>query len=106
MGQVSVTLNGRTYRLHCGDGEEQRVRQLGQDLADRMQQLAGEFGSSAHDRLLVMAALMISDELVELRDKVRQIREAPAGSRESRRADRAAAEPVEEPPSQARKESA
>ena len=32
MGQVSVTLNGRTYRLECGEGEETHLIALAEYL--------------------------------------------------------------------------
>jgi cell division protein ZapA len=73
MGQVSITLNGRTYRLHCGDGEEARVKALADHLAGKLETLVGEFGGSVHDRLLVMTALLVTDELFEARDRLRAL---------------------------------
>jgi cell division protein ZapA len=86
MGQVTITLNGRSYRLHCGDGEEKRVQQLAQHVAEKMETLVGEFGSGGHDRLLVMTALLIADELFEIRDRGRGARDAaqPAWRRAER----------------------
>ena len=37
MGQVSVTLNGRTYRLECGEGEEAHLIALSEYLASHME---------------------------------------------------------------------
>lgn len=70
MGQVNVTLNGRTYRLACEDGQEARFHQLAQDLTNRVDKLVAEFGPGAHERLLVMAALMLTDELFEALERV------------------------------------
>jgi cell division protein ZapA len=67
MGQVVVTLNGRNYRLQCGDGEEPRVQELGAYVQAKVAELAVEFGSSAQDRLLVAALLILADELFEVR---------------------------------------
>ncbi|MFZ4807536.1 MAG: cell division protein ZapA [Hyphomicrobiaceae bacterium] len=75
MGQVSVSLNGRTYRLRCGDGEEKRIAQLAQHLSSKIDTLVGEFGSAGHDRLLVMAALLVTDELFELKDRTKSARD-------------------------------
>jgi cell division protein ZapA len=44
MGQVTVTVNGRTYRLRCGEGEEARLIQLATLVGDRTDGLAAEFG--------------------------------------------------------------
>jgi cell division protein ZapA len=68
MGVVSLTLDGRSYRLGCGDGEEQRLRLLGEYLMSKVERLATEHGAVGHDKLLVMAALLIADELFEARD--------------------------------------
>ena len=70
MGQVSITLNGRTYRLRCGDGEESRLLQLSGHVRDKIERLAAEFGQVGDDRLMVMAALLITDELFEARTRL------------------------------------
>lgn len=67
MGQVTVSLNGRTYRLRCGDGEEPRLLQLAGYLREKIDQLSAEFGQIGDERLTVMAALLITDELFDLK---------------------------------------
>lgn len=68
MGQVTVTLNGRSYRLSCGDGEEERLARLAGMVREKLDQVTGEFGTQGNDRLLVLAALLIADELLETRE--------------------------------------
>lgn len=63
MGQVTVTLNGRTYSLECADGEEPRLLELAGFVQQRLDALAAEFGQIGDDRLLLMTAIMITDEL-------------------------------------------
>lgn len=63
MGQIAVTLNGRTYRLRCGEGEEDRVVALATHVKAKVDQLFAEHGNVGDDRLLLMAALMVADEL-------------------------------------------
>ena len=70
MGQVTVTLNGRTYRLRCEDGEEQRLFALADHIRDKVDQLIGEFGQIGENRLLFMAALLVADELFDARDRL------------------------------------
>ena len=70
MGQVTITLNSRTYRLRCGDGEERRLLQLADHLKRRIDGLAAEFGQVGDDRLLVMAALLVTDELLDALDRL------------------------------------
>jgi cell division protein ZapA len=68
MGVVNLTLDGRSYRLGCGEGEESRLRALGDLLSGKVEHLTAEHGAVGHDKLLVMAALLIADELFEARD--------------------------------------
>lgn len=63
MGQVTVIVNGRSYRLKCGDGEEQRLIDLAEHVRQRIDDLSYEFGHAGDERLLLMATLMITDEL-------------------------------------------
>jgi cell division protein ZapA len=69
MGQVTITLNGRTYRLRCGDGEEARVIALAEHVEGKLAGLVAEFGQVGDERLLVMAAIMVTDELFDAREK-------------------------------------
>ena len=69
MGQVTVTLNGRTYRMRCADGEEERVHMLVDHVRDKLTALTDQFGKAGNERLLLMAAILITDELFELRDR-------------------------------------
>jgi cell division protein ZapA len=65
MGQVSVTVNGRPYDIACDDGQEQHVSGLAGYLDERVGELAGSIGQVGDARLLVMASLLVIDELVE-----------------------------------------
>ena len=63
MGQVSKAINGRTYRMSCNDGEEQRLGELLSYVETHVSLLTEQFGQVGEDRLMLMASLMISDEL-------------------------------------------
>lgn len=65
MGQVTVSLNGRTYRLACNDGEEDRLRALADQVRQKLDTLTEEFGQVGETRLMVMAALMLADDLLD-----------------------------------------
>lgn len=71
MGQVTVTLslNGRSYRLRCDEHDEARLHSLAAYLEDRIERLAAQSGQAGDDRLTVMAALLIADELFEARER-------------------------------------
>ena len=82
MGQVSVTLNGRTYRLECGEGEETHLIALAEYLGSHVDTMRRKFGQVGDDRLILMASLVVTDELWELR---RQMQEMKATLAEARR---------------------
>lgn len=65
MGQVQIRINGRSYEIACDDGEEDHVAELGRFIDKRVGDLAQRLGQVGDSRLLVMAALVIADELSE-----------------------------------------
>lgn len=69
MGQVTVTLNGRAYRLSCGEGEEARLTALADHVRSKLDTLVAQFGQVGNDRLILMAALLIADELWDAKAK-------------------------------------
>ena len=68
MAQVSLQINGYAYILGCADGEEQHLFALAADLDRRIEEIKGATGPGGEARLLLMAALMLSDELHDLRE--------------------------------------
>jgi cell division protein ZapA len=68
MGQVAVTINGRIHRFACGDGQEARVSELSAYIQGKLNVLGHELGRIGDERLLLMATLLIADELFEARD--------------------------------------
>jgi cell division protein ZapA len=73
MPQVSVTINGRQFRLACEDGEEEHLTHLAQELDSRIVQLRARFGEIGDTRLTVMAALALADELSEVKEKLQRL---------------------------------
>src|SRR6185437_6421967 len=84
MPHVTVTINGRQFRMACEDGQEEHLRQLAKDLDDRIVSLRGQFGEIGDARLTVMAALMIADQLSEADKKVKRLEADLAGMQEAR----------------------
>ncbi len=70
MAEVAITLNGRTYKLECGDGEEEHLLALSEVVGTRLNALQKQFGQVGDDRLLLMTALMIADDLDEAQKKL------------------------------------
>ena len=67
MATVNVEINGRHYMVGCADGQEERVRLLARQFDENVQQVAGDVGAVGELRLFLMAALLVSDELAEIR---------------------------------------
>lgn len=65
MPQVTVTINGRNYPVACDEGQEERILDLARYIDDKVKGFADEFGQVGEARLLVMAALLVTDELAE-----------------------------------------
>ena len=63
MGQVSVPVNGRSYAIICEDGQESRIRRLAQYVDAKIAEFVGSVGQAGEARLLLLAALVIADEL-------------------------------------------
>ena len=67
MAEVNVDINGRRYQLACDDGQEDHVRRLGSYVDGKVRQMADQVGQVGEPRLLLMASLLIADELQEAR---------------------------------------
>jgi cell division protein ZapA len=84
MAHVSVTINGRQYRMACEDGQENHLIWLSGDLDRRIGQLRAQFGEIGDMRLTMMAALTVADELVEAGKRLRRLEEEMAALRDAR----------------------
>ncbi len=100
MGQVTVTINDKIYRIACDDGQEDHLRSLGVELDAKIGDMRKAFGEIGDSRLTVMAAITFLDERDEMRSRLagleqrlarledeRQLLEASLGRTESEIAD-------------------
>lgn len=86
MGQVVVTIAGRVYRMACEDGQEEQLETLARDLDAKMEAMRAGFGEIGEQRLAIMTALSLADELADARLKLaRTTREAQALQAEAER---------------------
>ncbi len=65
MTQISLTINDRAYDVTCDDGQEGHLRKLAEHLDERVRDLAVAVGQVGEGRLLVLASLVVADELFE-----------------------------------------
>jgi cell division protein ZapA len=68
MAQVSLTIDGHKYRVACNEGEEARLESLAGVIDDKIGEMRKAFGEIGDQRLVIMAALTIADNLAEARD--------------------------------------
>jgi cell division protein ZapA len=71
MGQVNLTVNGRPFAVTCDDGQEGRIRRLGQYVDAKVAEFVGNIGQVGEARLLLLAALVIADELADANEALR-----------------------------------
>jgi len=65
LGQVNLTVNGHPFAVTCDDGQEGRIRRLGQYIDGKVAEFVGSIGQVGEARLLLLAALVIADELAD-----------------------------------------
>lgn len=66
MSEVALQIGGRTYRVACAPGEEERVSRLGATIAEKLEAMGNPSGPDAQN--LLFAALLLADEALEGRE--------------------------------------
>ncbi len=84
MSSVSVTINGKNYRMACEDGQEAHLEKLAEYFDNYVNHLKGSFGEIGDQRLAIMAAIMVTDELLEERKRNSVLEQDLKTIRESR----------------------
>ncbi len=87
MAQVTIRINGYAYTVGCQDGEEEHLMAMADEVERRIDSVKTTAGPSGESRMLVMAALLMADDLYELRKSMRNGQQAamPADARLGRR---------------------
>ena len=81
MAQAVVTIAGRTYRMNCDEGEEPHIEHLALQVDSKIAELRGAFGEIGDQRIVVMAALTLADELFAIKKKLSEKDEALESAR-------------------------
>jgi cell division protein ZapA len=71
MSHVSVTISGKKFRIACEDGQEARLTELAAELDRRIGKLRTSHGEIG-ERLTIMAALTLADELAETGERLKR----------------------------------
>jgi cell division protein ZapA len=67
MAQVTIRINGYAYTVGCEDGQETHLEQMALDIEQRIASIKSIGGQSGEARLLMLAALLLADELHDMR---------------------------------------
>jgi cell division protein ZapA len=93
MAQVTVSIDGKAYKMACDPGQEPHLEALASRFDRYVGHLRGSFGEIGDNRLLVMAAVMVMDEMQELEKRTAALEAELARAQDAAaRAERRAAE--------------
>lgn len=72
MAEITLTIGGHRYPLSCGEGEEAALQSLAATIDARIAKQRSLVGTADQSRELLMAALLLADELAEARQAADQ----------------------------------
>jgi len=75
MSQVTIRINGYAYTVGCDDGQEPHLHKMAADVEARIDSIKSLGGQSGESRLLVLAALLMADELHDLNIMLSNLRQ-------------------------------
>ncbi len=74
MAQVTIRINGYSYQVGCENGQEQHLEAMGREVGQRIEEIRASAGPASESRMLVLAALMLADELHDRRRDFDEVR--------------------------------
>ncbi len=77
MAEVNIAINGRNYGVACDNGQEARVRDLGKYVDERLKDISKAGAAASETHLLVLTALVLADEVYDLRDHINKVLASP-----------------------------
>jgi len=66
MAQLEISINDRTFKVGCEDGQEARLRELAAYVDAKVRGLVRQVGSGSDLHLMVLASLLLADEVFDL----------------------------------------
>jgi cell division protein ZapA len=67
MAQLTIRINGYAYAVACEDGQEPHLERMASEIETRINSIKSIGGQSGEARLLMLAALLLADELHDTR---------------------------------------
>ena len=78
MAEVTVEIAGRSYRLGCGEGEEEHLAGLAALIDAEARNLQKQFGNMQEARLFLMTSLLVADRLADAEARLVELEESGA----------------------------
>ena len=78
MAQVTIKINGYGYTVGCENGQEPHLQAMAAQVEKRVESIKAIGGNSGEARLLVLASLLMADEIHDLRIEMDSLRAAMA----------------------------
>ena len=73
MAEVDITINGRSYRISCKDGEEERIKSLATLINNQVKKLSEKIGQLGEARMILLASLVLLDKSDEVEQEAEKI---------------------------------
>lgn len=70
MSEVTIKVNNKPYTVGCADGQEGRVTELAQQFDEYVEMVVHDVGAIGEVRLFLMAALLMCDEMADLKEQL------------------------------------
>ncbi len=67
LAKVQIEINGRRYAIGCDEGQEDYVMRLARYFDEHVKRLASSVGQIGDQRLFLMGALIVADEMHDLK---------------------------------------
>ena len=78
MAQLTVKINGYAYNVGCEDGQEAHLQEMARQVEQRIENIKALGGQSGESRLLLLAALLMADELHDTAIELSSLRQPSA----------------------------
>ncbi len=96
MAQVTVTIDGKAYRMACEEGQENHLSELADKFDRYVSHLKTQFGEIGDLRITIMAGIMVMDELSDVGRRLAKVEGELNRINQNRDDDRAATARTEE----------
>jgi len=80
MMRVDITLNSRKYPITCDQSHEGRVQELADYVNSRIADLVRSGTPSSEAHLLAMVSIILADELFDMAEEIRRLRDGGAAA--------------------------